>query len=92
MNLEKIKNLAQLTLDDVDFNRLINYLIIGKINSARIMIDNIIENNELLLEVSSLIDVQDIKQDITNLKLIESEIFNLYEKDDEREQIKQLVS
>ena len=53
---------------------------------------DIIENNELLLEVSSLIDVQDIKQDITNLKLIESEIFNLYERDDEREQIKQLVS
>lgn len=92
MNLEKIKNLAQLVLDDNDFNRLINYLIIGKINSARIMIDDIIENNELLLEVSSLVDVQDIKQDITNLKLIESEIFNLYEKDDEREQIKQLVS
>lgn len=92
MNLEKIKNLAQLVLDDNDFNRLINYLIIGKINSARIMIDDIIENNELLLEVSSLVDVQDIKQDITNLKLIESEIFNLYERDDEREQIKQLVS
>lgn len=92
MNLEKIKNVAQLVLDDNDFNRLINYLIIGKINSARIMIDDIIENNELLLEVSSLIDVQDIKQDITNLKLIESEIFNLYERDDEREQIKQLVS
>ena len=92
MNLEKIKNVAQLVLDDDDFNRLINYLIIGKINSARIMIDDIIENNELLLEVSSLIDVQDIKQDITNLKLIESEIFNLYERDDEREQIKQLVS
>ena len=70
MNLEKIKNVAQLVLDDNDFNRLINYLIIGKINSARIMIDNIIENNELLLEVSSLIEVQDIKQDITNLKLI----------------------
>ena len=92
MNLEKIKNLAQLVLDDNDFNRLINYLIIGKINSARIMIDDIIENNELLLEVSSLVDIQDIKQDITNLKLIESEIFNLYERDDEREQIKQLVS
>lgn len=92
MNLEKIKNAAQLVLDDNDFNKLINYLIIGKINSARIMIDNIIENNELLLEVSSLVDLQDIKQDIKNLKLIESEIFNLYEKDDEREQIKQLVS
>lgn len=91
MNLEKIKNAAQLVLDDNDFNKLINYLIIGKINSARIMIDNIIENNELLLEVSSLVDLQDIKQDIKNLKLIESEIFNLYEKDDEREQIKQLV-
>lgn len=92
MNLEKIKNVAQLVLDDNDFNRLINYLIIGKIHYARIMIDDIIENNELLLEVSSLIDVQDIKQDITNLKLIESEIFNLYERDDEREQIKQLVN
>lgn len=92
MNLEKIKNVAQLVLDDNDFNKLINYLIIGKIHSARIMIDDIIENNELLLEVSSLIDVQDIRQDITNLKLIESEIFNLYERDDEREQIKQLVS
>ena len=92
MNLEKIKNVAQLVLDDNDFNKLINYLIIGKIHFARIMIDDIIENNELILEVSSLIDIQDIKQDITNLKLIESEIFNLYEKDDEREQIKQLVS
>jgi hypothetical protein len=86
--INKIKNLAKFVLDEEEYNLLETYLIVNNLHYARIMIDELIEKNELFLQFSKYKDSEEIKDDILKLKQIEAEIFNLYEKEYEREQIK----
>jgi len=86
--INKIKNLAKFVLDEEEYNLLETYLIVNNLHYARIMIDELIEKNELFLQFSKYRDSEEIKDDILKLKQIEAEIFNLYEKEYEREQIK----
>ena len=86
--INKIKNLAKFVLDEEEYNLLETYLIVNNLHYARIMIDELIEKNELFLQFSKYKDSEEIKNDILKLKQIEAEIFNLYEKEYEREQIK----
>lgn len=86
--INKIRNLAKFVLNEEEYNLLETYLIVNNLHYARIMIDELIEKNELFLQFSKYRDSEEIKDDILKLKQIEAEIFNLYESEYEREQIK----
>jgi hypothetical protein len=88
--INKIRNLAKFVLNEEEYNLLETYLIVNNLHYARIMIDELIEKNELFLQFSKYRDSEEIKDDILKLKQIEAEIFNLYESEYEREQIKNI--
>ena len=88
---KKIKDLASLCLSNKDFNKLSNLLNQNELNRARLYINDLIDELELTIESSSEYDKTILNEELYNLKQIENEIFNLYVKEDEGEQIKQSV-
>jgi hypothetical protein len=88
--INKIKNIAKFVLEEEEYNLLETYLVLNNLHHARIMIDELIEKNELFLQFSMYKDSEEIKDSILKLKQIEAEIFNLYESEYEREQIKNI--
>ena len=88
---KKIKNLASLCLSNKDYNKLSNLLNQNELNRARLYINDLIDELELKIESSSEYDKTVLYEEFYKLKQIEDEIFNLYVKEDEGEQIKQSV-
>ena len=88
---KKIKDLASLCLNNHQFNKINNLLNQNELNRARLYINDLIDELELTIESSSEYDKTILNEELYNLKQIENEIFNLYVKEDEGEQIKQSV-
>lgn len=91
MKLIKIKSLASSVLSDSDYKKLIRYLTYQKLTEARFFIENIIDELELKINSSSDDEMSELLLEMENLNKIESEIFNLYVREDEGEQIKQPI-
>ena len=91
MNVDKIKNKAKFVLNDVYYKILVSCLEQNKINSARLLIDQLIEEVEFKINCTNDSVKEELLQELKNLNTIESEIFNLYTEEDEGEQIKQVV-
>ena len=86
---KKIKNIAKLVLKDYEYILLNKYLLSNKLNQARLLVTDILDNKELELDMlEDNLERSDIINDIQNLDTLLNEIFNLYEKENEREQIK----
>ena len=88
---KKIKDLASLCLNNHQFNKINNLLNQNELNRARLYVNDLIDELELTIESSSEYDKTILNEELYNLKQIENEIFNLYVKEDEGEQIKQSV-
>ena len=88
---KKIKDLASLCLSNYEYNKLSNLLNQNELNRARLYVDNLIEKLVYQIENDSDWSNDGNKIDIIYLKQIEDEIFNLYVKEDEGEQIKQSI-
>lgn len=88
---KKIKDLASLCLSNYEYNKLSNLLNQNELNRARLYVDNLIEKLVYQIENDPDWSNDGNKTDIVYLKQIEDEIFNLYVKEDEGEQIKQSV-
>ena len=86
---KKIENIAKIVLTDDEYILLNKYLSNKQLNSARLFIDEILTDKELTLDlIDNYNERSDIITEIQNLDTILDEIFNLYEEEDEREQIK----
>lgn len=86
--MKKIKNIATLVLNDNQYKLLVN-LLSSNIDRARIFISDLIEMKELEHSLSDDQEKETVLQELTLLNTIEDLIFNLYEEENEREQIKQ---
>ena len=86
--MKKIKNIATLVLNDNQYKLLVN-LLSSNIDRARIFIGDLIEMKELEHSLSDDQEKETVLRELNLLNTMEDLIFNLYEKEDEREQIKQ---
>ena len=91
MNINKIKNKAKFVLDDSDYKKLVDSLEQNEIHTARILIDKLYDNAALQLASCADEECEQIFKEMNLLEQIESEIFNLYVEEDEREQIKHVI-
>lgn len=91
MNIDKIKNKAKFVLDDSDYKKLVDSLEQNEIHTARILIDELHDNVTLQLSSCADEEYEQVIKEMNLLEEIESEIFNLYVEEDEREQIKHII-
>jgi ribosome-interacting GTPase 1 len=89
---KKIKNIAKIVLNDFEYSKLNELLKNKKLNSARIYIESLINEIEDILEFTeNYSERSQLIENLNKLDTILDEIFNLYEEEDEGEQIKQSV-
>lgn len=90
---KKIKELSKLILSDDQYTKLKFYLNqndFTNLNKARILVEDILNDAETDLECSKdEFDKMVLLTQVQDLDKLLDEIFNLYEEDNEREQIKQ---
>lgn len=90
---KKIKELSRLILSDDQYTKLKFYLNqndFTNLNKARILVEDILNDAETDLECSKdEFDKMVLLTQVQDLDKLLDEIFNLYEEDNEREQIKQ---
>ena len=88
----KIKNIAKIVLSDFEYSKLNKLLKNKKLNSARIYVESLINEIEDTLEFTEIyFERSQLIENLKKLDTILDEIFNLYEEDDEKEQIKQSI-
>jgi len=88
--MKKIKNIATLVLNDNQYKLFVK-LLLSNLDRARIFINDLLEIKELEHSLSDDSEKDSILQEVCLLNTIEDLIFNLYEEENEREQIKQNI-
>ena len=86
--MKKIKNIATLVLNDNEYKLFVNLLSLS-LDRARVFINDLLDIKELEHSLSEDHEKEAVLEEVRLLNTLEDLIFNLYEKEDEREQIKQ---